>query len=299
MRKIEGVHTALVTPFDTNGNLNEEVLRQNIRFQLKGNIDGIVILGTTGEAPTLTDTEKQRICKISFEENQKKSILTVGTGSYSTIETIENTKLAESNGADAALIVTPYYNKPTQKGMFLHFKAVAEAVNIPIIVYNIAGRTGQNMSTDTLQLLSDIPNIVGVKEASGNISQMMEVYDRIVTKRPDFSLLSGDDGLTLPAMSIGAHGVISVVSNLVPELIKSLTTFLQMQDYESARKLHYSLQPLFKGAFIETNPIPIKAAMNQFGMNVGSCRLPLCDLTDDNKQALKEILEQYQAITSS
>lgn len=299
MYKFQGVHTALVTPFDSDGNLNEEVLRQNIRFQLKNHVDGLVILGTTAEAPTLTTSEKQRITEISFEENKKASVLTIGTGCYSTAKTIENTKLAEDNGADAALIVTPYYNKPTQEGLFLHFKAVAEAVNIPIIVYNIAGRTGQNMMTDTLQRLSDIPNIVGVKEASGNIMQMMDVYDRIAINRPDFSLLSGDDALTLPAMAIGAHGVISVVSNLVPDLIKCLTNYLSEGDFESARELHYRLQPLLKGAFIETNPIPIKALMNLFGMDVGLCRLPLCNLTEENNLALKNILNKYQTKINS
>lgn len=296
MHKIQGVHTALVTPFDRDGKLNEEVLRQNIRFQLEANVDGIVILGTTGETPTLTSDEKLRIIEIAVKENQSRSVLTVGTGCYSTEQTIENTKQAKENGADAALIVTPYYNKPTQEGLYRHFKKVAGAVDIPIIIYNIAGRTGVNLQTETLKRLSDIPNIIGVKEASGNILQMMDVYQSIAEHREDFCLLSGDDALTLPAMSIGAHGVISVVSNLVPGLVKELTTYLSSGNFKAARELHYRLLPLIKGAFIETNPIPIKALMNSFGMNVGSCREPLSDLSAENQAELQKIISSFECL---
>ena len=296
MHKITGVHTALVTPFDKNGFLNENVLRQQIRFQLENDIDGLVVLGTTGETPTLKNQEKERIIKIAVDENRKalkQALVTVGTGSYSTEETIKNTTYAKNLGADCALIVTPYYNKPTQKGLYQHFKAVADACDIPIIVYNIVGRTGQNLSTETLRNLSEIKNIIGVKEASGSLAQMMEVYQSIVMQRDDFCLLSGDDGLTLPAMAIGAHGVISVVSNLIPGLIKKMTNLLTIGDFESARKLHYELLPLFKAAFIETNPVPIKVAMNHHGMNVGPCRLPLSELEPENEAILKSVLEGY------
>jgi 4-hydroxy-tetrahydrodipicolinate synthase len=297
MNKIKGVHTALVTPFDTNSELNEEVLRQNIRFQLDHGIDGLVILGTTGETPTLTHAEKQKITEISIDENNKhdnKAFLTIGTGCYSTTATIENTKKAKINGADAALVVTPYYNKPTQEGLYRHFKTVAEAVDIPIIIYNIAGRTGQNIQTDTLKRLSCIENIIGVKEASGNILQMMDVYHQICKTRQDFCLLSGDDALTLPAMTLGAQGVISVVSNLVPGQVLELTRYLEVGDWNAAKELHYKLLTLFKGAFLETNPIPIKFAMNAWGMNVGNCRLPLCEMSESNEAELKRILTHYQ-----
>lgn len=296
MHKITGVHTALVTPFDEGGLLNESVLREQIRYQLENDIDGLVVLGTTGEAPTLNKKEKETIIKIAIDENKKatkSALLTVGTGSYSTAETIENTAQAKNMGADCALIVTPYYNKPTQKGLYQHFKAIADAVDLPIIVYNIAARTGQNLTTETLKSLSEIKNIMGVKEASGSLNQMMDVYQSIVMEREDFCLLSGDDALTLPAMAIGAHGVISVVSNLVPQLIKKLTNYLTVGDFEAARKLHNELLPLFKAAFIETNPIPIKVAMNHLGMNVGPCRLPLSELVEENEAVLKRVLENY------
>ena len=296
MHKITGVHTALVTPFDESGLLNENVLREQIRFQLENDIDGLVVLGTTGEAPTLNKKEKETIIKIAVDENRKTAkpaLLTVGTGSYSTSESIDNTSHAKNMGADCALIVTPYYNKPTQKGIYQHFKAIADAVDIPIIVYNIAGRTGQNLTTETLKKLSEIKNIIGVKEASGSLNQMMDVYQSIVMEREDFCLLSGDDALTLPAMAIGAHGVISVLSNLVPQLIKKLTNYLTVGDFEAARNLHYELLPLFKAVFIETNPIPIKVAMNHFGMNAGPCRLPLSELAEENEAILKAVLANY------
>jgi 4-hydroxy-tetrahydrodipicolinate synthase len=297
MHKLIGVHTAIVTPFDENFKVNEEVLRQHIAFQLKMKVDGLIILGTTGETPTLTAYEKQKIIEIAIDENNKnknKAFLSIGTGCYSTAATIENTKKAEDKGADAALVVTPYYNKPTQEGLYRHFKAVAEAVTIPIIIYNIAGRTGQNLQTETLKRLSEIENIVGVKEASGNILQMMDVYAHISENRPDFCLLCGDDALTLPAMTIGATGVISVVSNLVPALVVELIRRIRSYDLQGAKELHYQLLPLFKGAFLETNPIPIKYAMNMLGMNVGGCRLPLCEMSEANVEALTSIVMQYK-----
>ncbi|HRD56248.1 MAG TPA: 4-hydroxy-tetrahydrodipicolinate synthase [Parachlamydiaceae bacterium] len=300
MLKMQGTHTALVTPFHEGGSLNENALREMILFQLKNGVDGIVALGTTGEAPTLKDFEKKRIIEIAVEERnafdpEKRILVSVGTGCYSTEQTIENTLLAKNLGADVALVVTPYYNKPTQEGLFQHFKAVAEKTDFPILVYNIAGRTGQNMETSTLKRLSEIPSIIGVKEASGNVLQMMDVYSQIAEERKDFCLLSGDDALTMPLMCMGGHGVISVVSNLVPDLIKALTHYLQNGQVEEARKLHYALLPLFKAAFVETNPIPIKAAMNDWGMRAGPCRLPLCPLSKENEEKLKFALSCYES----
>lgn len=293
MKSIKGLHTALITPFTSNDQLDEDGLRQNIKFQLRAGIDGLVLLGTTGETPTLTSNEKERILKIVSEENHLKVPITVGTGSYSTVQTIENCLLAEDLGADFAMIVTPYYNKPTQEGIYQHFKKIAEATTLPIIVYNISGRTGQNIQTDTLRRLADLPLIVGVKEASGSITQMTDVISMIMNDRKDFSVLSGDDVLTLPLIALGGHGVISVVSNLIPSKVKSLVDAALSGNFEMARKLHYELLPLFKGAFIETNPIPIKKAMDLQGMAAGKCRLPLCDLTKENESRLKNILLEY------
>lgn len=300
MLKIQGTHTALITPFSEDGSLNENALRETIQFQLKSGVDGLVALGTTGEAPTLKNFEKKRIIEIAVEERNafdqdKRILVTIGTGCYSTEQTVENTLLAKNLGADAALVVTPYYNKPTQEGLFHHFKTVAEKTDFPIITYNIAGRTGQNLETATLKRLSTFPNIIGVKEASGSILQMMDVYLEIIEERKDFCLLSGDDALTMPLMCMGGHGVISVVSNLVPDLIKALTTYLQNGEREEARKLHYTLLPLFKVAFIETNPIPIKTAMNLLGMPAGPCRLPLCPLLSESEEKLKHALNRYES----
>lgn len=294
MKKVRGVYTALVTPFDVNGQLDEEGLRENIRFQIANDIDGLVALGTTGEAPTLSAQEKERIVQITVEEAKGKSVVMVGTGSYSTEQAIENTRMAERLGADMILLVTPYYNKPTQEGIYRHCQAVAESVSIPVVLYNIQGRTGVNITTDTLKRLSTIPNIIGVKEASGQISQMSDVIEFIARDNHGFSVMSGDDALTLPLMALGGDGVISVVSNLVPHKVKALVTAMQKENYHVAKALHFELMPLFRGAFVETNPIPIKAAMAHLGMAAGGCRLPLCELTPENAKKLRELLDTLE-----
>lgn len=293
-RKVRGAYTALVTPFDREGKLDEEGLRHNIRYQINHGIDGIVPLGTTGESPTLTHAEKERVIRISVEEAKGKIPVVVGTGSYSTQQTIENTHLAENLGADMVLVVTPYYNKPTQEGIYLHFKALVESTSLPIIIYNIQGRTGQNISTDTLKRLADLPRVVGVKESSGNVGQISDVIEMIARHRPDFSVLSGDDSITLPLMALGGHGVISVCSNLVPGLVKQMVEALENQDYKQARELHFRLMPLFRDAFIETNPIPIKTAMAHYGLPAGGLRLPLCAMHPENKRKLLTVVDEIK-----
>jgi 4-hydroxy-tetrahydrodipicolinate synthase len=285
-----GAYTVLVTPFTPSGEVDYEGLRHNIRFQIEEGIEGLVALGTTGEAPTLTHSEKEKVVHILVEEACGKVDILVGTGSYSTQQTIENTLLAKQWGANGALIVTPYYNKPTQEGLYRHFKAIAEAVDLPLILYNVQGRTGQNLQTETLKRLSKIPSIIGVKECSGNLVQIMEVMEA-VSHRPDFSIMSGDDILTFPIMALGGHGIFSVVGNLFPRAIKELVQYLQDGDFESARRLHYQLMPIFQGAFIETNPIPIKSAMNLHGLPAGGCRLPLCEMMPENLNKLQNILK--------
>lgn len=288
--KLEGLFTALVTPFNSEGKLDEEGLRHNLHYQLKNNVQGIVILGTTGEAPTLSPQERQAIIKIALEEINGKAILMVGTGSYSTEQTILSTLQAQEMGADAALIVTPYYNKPTQEGFYLHFKAICEATSIPICLYNIQSRTGQNLQTNTLERLTHFPNIIGVKDSSCNMMQISEIIGTIGKINPHFKILSGDDALTLPIMALGGHGVISVASNLVPGPMQNLVQAALSRDFSLACNWHYQLLPFFNAAFIETNPIPIKAAMKFCGMASGPCRLPLCDLSADNFEKLKKIL---------
>lgn len=290
-----GVYTAIVTPFTDQGQLNEEGLKENIRFQMTNGIDGIVALGTTGEAPTLNPKEKEQVIRIAREEC--KTTFLVGTGNYSTGRTIEETQQAFELGADIALVVTPYYNRPTQEGLFRHYTALAKEVRKPILIYNVQSRTGQNLTTETLQRLAEIPEIIGVKDASGSLVQMMDVIEQIIPIRPDFKIFSGDDNLTLPLMAIGGHGVISVVSNLLPKEIKELVSYALQNNYGSARECHYRLLPLFKGAFIETNPMPIKTMMTLSDLAAGPCRLPLCALTDENRKKIQTLLEA-ELITS-
>lgn len=290
MQKISGLYTALVTPFDKEGNLDEECLRHLIRFQIVARVDGIVVLGTTGEAPTLTHREQEKIILIAKEEVQNKISLMVGTGSYSTKQTIENTLLAESLGADSVLIVTPYYNKPTQEGLFLHYKTICEFSSVPIMVYNAQGRTGQNIQTDTLMRIAELPTICGVKETSGNQAQIMEVIEKIGRKKSGFSVMSGDDLFTLPSMLLGGDGVISVIGNLVPLQMKALVD-AAADSLVSARDMHYNLMPFMHASFMETNPIPIKAAMELSGIPVGECRLPLCSLTPENKLKMARTIQ--------
>lgn len=291
MNKPRGVYTALITPFDQNDKLDKDGLQQLIQLQLQAGVAGIVALGTTGEDPTLNPNEKELVISITRKAiNKKNASLIVGTGSYSTSQTIANTLKAESLGADAALIITPYYNRPTQEGLYRHFKSIADATTLPIIVYNIQSRTGQNLQTETLRRLAEIPTIIGVKEASGNIGQISEVIETLRRDRPDFSILSGDDALTLPLIALGGDGIISVVSNLIPNEVKALCDAALSGDFNLARQLHYKLSPLFRAASIETNPIPIKAAMQFCGLPAGKCRLPLCDLSKENADKLKQVI---------
>lgn len=293
MDKIKGVYTALATPFDKDNKVDEEGLRLLIQRQVRHSIDGIVLLGTTGEAPTLSEAEKKQIIKIAREECSGNAILMVGTGSYSTQQTIENTLLAEELGADAALIITPYYNKPTQEGLYQHFKTTAALTSLPIMVYNHGGRTGQNLQTGTLKRLMEISSIIGVKESSGDISQISDVIETAKEIRPDFSVMSGDDALTLPLIALGGDGIISVISNVLPKEIKDLVESIVSEDLKSARAIYFYLMPFIKAAFIETNPIPIKAAMMHYGLPAGHCRLPLCPLSPENALKLEQVIRQY------
>lgn len=287
----EGVYTALITPFLPDNSLDEEGLLQLLNFQAKSGVDGVVVLGTTGETPTLSGNERQRIIRLAKGALPSSLKLIVGTGTNSTTTTIDETKRAEDAGADSALIVTPYYNKPSQEGLFLHFQALAQATSLPLIAYNIQGRTGINLHTSTLKRLAEIPSLIGVKEASGNIQQISEVLESIIPERPDFKVFSGDDNLTLPLMALGGHGIISVVSNLVPKLIKDLFLACFENRWKDARQLHYDLSPLFRGAFIETNPVPIKALMEYEGLPAGPCRLPLSHLSPENEKKLRHLHE--------
>lgn len=292
MTKLQGAFTALVTPLFADGSVDYEGFRKLIQFQLSHGISGIVPLGTTGETPTLNENEEDALLAISIAEAKGKVPVIIGAGSNSTHDAIKYVKRAKQVGGDYALVVTPYYNKPSDEGIFQHFKAVCD-VGIPIIVYNIAGRTGKNISTPLLARIAELPNIAGVKEASGDINQIADVIHTIASKKKNFTVLSGDDSLTLPLCAFGGDGVISVVSNLLPSEVSKLAAAALAGDYVKAREMHYKLLPLFKAAFIETNPAPIKALMNMKGLPAGSLRLPLVSVTSENEKKLAQIIQNY------
>ncbi len=287
---LNGIFTALVTPFK-GGKVDEKALKALIDFQIKGNIDGLVPCGTTGEAPTLSYEEHAKVIELTVKYAKGKVPVIAGTGSNCTEEAIELTETAKKLGANLCLLTTPYYNKPTQEGLYLHFKAIAETVDIPIILYNIPGRTGVNMTPETILRLSKIKNIVGVKEAAGSVTQVSEIYR--LTKG-HFTILSGDDNLFLPMMSVGATGVISVLSNIIPMEMRSLyEAYLIDGNIKKALDLHTHFMPLFQGMFVETNPIPIKEALAAMGMITKEYRLPLCPISEANGKVVRSLLVDY------
>ncbi len=289
----KGSIVAIVTPFK-NGKVDEKKFRDLIEFQIKNGTSGIVPCGTTGESATLSFQEHERVIKITIEQVKKRIPVIAGTGSNATSEAIMLTQHAAKSGADASLQVSPYYNRPTQKGLYEHFKAIAESVDIPIILYNIASRTGVNIEPETIaKLTKDCKNIVGVKEASGNLDQMSRIK---ALCGPRFDLISGDDNLTLPILSIGGTGVISVVANIVPGDVAGLVSEFGKGNLKKAQEIHYKLLPLIKAMFIETNPIPVKTAMGLLGMCEPDLRLPLCAMSPENLEKLKKILIEYRLL---
>lgn len=289
----KGAITAIVTPFK-NGQIDYDAYEKLVKFQIKGKIDGVVPCGTTGESATLSYDEHNKVVEMTVKLVNKKVPVIAGTGANSTDEALELTAYAKKVGADASLQVTPYYNKPSQEGLYRHFKKIAENIDIPIILYNVPGRTGVNLSPETVVRLSQIPNIVGIKEASGNINQVTEICRSV--KKKNFSVLSGDDSLTLPILSVGGVGVISVASNIVPAKISKMIDLYLKGDVQKAVALHYELYPLMQSLFIETNPVPVKAALNLMGMINNEVRLPLSELSDANMAKLKNVLASYKLI---
>lgn len=286
MEKLRGAFTALITPMNEDGSVDYDGFRKLVRYQLESGISGLVPLGTTGETPTLDENEEDLLIDITIAEAKGKVPVIVGAGSNNTRDAVKYVKRAKQKGADYALVVTPYYNKPTDEGIYRHFAACAE-VGLPIIVYNIVGRTGKNISTPLLARIADLPNIAGVKEASGDMGQMMDVISTIAAKKPGFTVLSGDDALNVPLASLGGDGVISVMSNIDPKRVTEMTLAAITGDFAKARDLHYKLLPAFKAAFVETNPVPIKAAMAMKGLPSGTLRLPLCELSPANVPVVK------------
>jgi 4-hydroxy-tetrahydrodipicolinate synthase len=289
-----GAMTALVTPFDKSGKLHEEHLKKILEFQIQGGMDAIVPCGTTGEASTLEYDEHFRVCELTAHYVNKRAKVIIGGGSNNTHRAIQLTRFAKEIGADGVLSVGPYYNKPTQEGHYQHFMAIAESTDIPIIIYNIPGRTGVNIEPDTLlRLAAEIPNIVGVKEASGNLDQMMII---LRDRPPNFSVLSGDDSLSLPLIAVGGDGCISVLANEMPAEFSRMIHAALDNNWELARRIHYQTYALMRANFIETNPVPVKAAMAMMGQIEEVYRLPLVPMQPKNREKLQSILRDLSLI---
>uniref|UniRef100_A0A7C4TBE0 4-hydroxy-tetrahydrodipicolinate synthase n=1 Tax=candidate division WOR-3 bacterium TaxID=2052148 RepID=A0A7C4TBE0_UNCW3 len=287
----QGSFVAIVTPFDDKGRLDEEGLKKNLKFLIKNKSAGIVCCATTGESPVLTEEEYEAIIRISVAECKGKIPIIAGAGTNSTEKTVKMIHRAQNCGADALLIVTPYYNKPTQQGLYQHYKIISSETNLPIIIYNVPGRTGVNILPRTVaQIAKDGKNIVGIKEASGNLDQVCELINIM---GDNFDILSGDDSLTLPMLAIGAKGVISVIANIFPRDVADMCALFFEGKIAEAKKIHLKMFPVVKALFIETNPIPIKKAMEMLGMPAGKPRLPLVEMGYENSEILKKCLIEY------
>lgn len=285
-----GTFTAVVTPF-RDGGIDFAAFDKLIDTQISGGVNGIVAVGTTGESPTLTHDEKQEVVKRAIKSANRRCKVLVGTGTNSTRDSIEATQSAEKAGADGALVVAPYYNKPSQEGLFRHFKKIAESTSLPIMLYNIPGRCSVDIAADTVVRLAEAcPNIVCIKEASGSVERVSELRRRLPDK---FTILSGDDSLTLPFMSVGAAGVVSVASNLFPLEVCSLVRACESGDYNSAQSQHRKLLPLFKDLFIEPNPVPAKTALSWRHVMSSEVRLPLCEMSEENQARLRNTLAEF------
>jgi 4-hydroxy-tetrahydrodipicolinate synthase len=288
-----GVGTALVTPFRNDGSIDEAAVRRLARRQIDGGVHFLSPVGTTGEAPTLSHAEKLRVIELVVEEAAGRLPVLAGAGGYDTRETIALIRDIEHVGADGILSVTPYYNKPTQEGLYQHYRAIAESTSLPIVVYNVPGRTGVNIEVATIVRLGAIPNIVGVKEASGNVVQMCEIF---AAAPSDFILLSGDDPLTVAAMAVGGRGVISVASNVAPSEMAQIVEMAEKDDYAGARRLHTWLLPLCQVNFVESNPIPVKAAMAAMGLLEETYRLPLVPPSAAAREKIMRVLQNLKML---
>ena len=284
--QLQGVYTALITPF-SNGEIDYAKLCELVERQIAGGVDGIVPVGTTGESPTLNCVEHQKLIDEVIKTTNKRCIIIAGTGANSTSEAIELTKHAKAAGADASLQVTPYYNKPTQEGLYRHFSTVADETGLPIVLYNVPGRSGVPIAVDTVARLSKNQNIIAVKEAAGSAERVSQILDVC-----DITVLSGDDALTLPMMSVGAKGVISVASNIIPAEMKAMVDAFAAGNAEKALELHLKYYCLFRDEFIETNPVPIKTALAMAGIIKEEFRLPLCEISDANRAKLAASLKR-------
>ena len=295
-RPFTGVGTALVTPFTAGGSLDEAAVRRLARRQIDAGIHFLCPCGTTGESPTLSDAEKIRIVEILLEESSGRVPIVAGAGGNNTDEVVHLAKEFERRGVSALLSVTPYYNKPTQDGLYQHFERIAGSTRLPIIVYNVPGRTGVNVEVTTLVRLAQIPNIVAVKEASGNVTQMCEICRAVP---PDFIVLSGDDALTLPLMAVGGHGVISVASNEIPADMAHMVEAAERNDFAAARAVHHRILSLMQINFVESNPIPVKAALAAMGLIEETYRLPMCAPRPESREKILKVLKELDLLKAA
>jgi 4-hydroxy-tetrahydrodipicolinate synthase len=286
---LKGAIVAIVTPFK-NGQLDEAAYRELIEFQIQGGTHGIVPCGTTGESATLSHQEHKRVVETCLDQVKKRVPVIAGTGSNNTAEALELTKHAEAAGATAALMITPYYNKPTQEGLYQHFKTIADNTRIPIVVYNVPSRTSVNLLPETVARLAALPNIVGIKEATGDLKQCSKVLELCPD---DFIVLSGDDFTVLPLLSVGGKGVISVVSNVAPQDMAGMCNAFFAGNLKEAQRLHFKMFPLMEAMFFETNPAPAKTALKMMGKITGEVRQPLCPMSPQNEERLRQVLQKY------
>ncbi len=289
---LQGAITAIVTPFK-DGKLDETAYRELIEFQIKGGIHGIVPCGTTGESATLSHEEHKRVVESCVDQVKKRVPVVAGTGSNNTAEALELTLHAQAAGANYALLITPYYNKPTQEGLYQHFKTIADKTSIPIVVYNVPSRTSVNLLPETVARLAEFPNIVAIKEATGDLKQCAKIVELCGDK---ITLLSGDDFTVLPLLAIGGKGVISVVSNVAPQDMSGMCDAFAKGDLAAAQKLHYKMWPLMEAMFYETNPTPAKTALKMMGKITGEVRQPLCPMSPANEDKLRQVLRKYGLI---
>ena len=296
---LQGVYPALITPFKKNGEVDEAGFRRNIDFVIKGGVSGIVPCGCTGEAATLSFDEQKHLLEIAVDQSNGRVPVIGGSGSNNTREAVELTRYAKEAGADAAMLITPYYNKPGDAGQLLHYTTIATKVDIPIILYNVPSRTGINMKPSIVAELAKISNIVAIKEASGNPSQTAEIIELTRGNRKQFTVLSGDDNLTIPILSYGGKGVVSVAANIMPKEMSQMVKYYLDGDQKKALDIYYKLAPVLRGLFVETNPIPVKAAANMMGLAAGSLRAPLTDLAPENKKKLESLLKTAGALKAA
>ena len=296
---LQGVYPALITPFKKNGEVDEAGFRRNIDFVIKGGVSGIVPCGCTGEAATLSFDEQKHLLEIAVDQANGRVPVIGGSGSNNTREAVELTRYAKEAGADAAMLITPYYNKPGDAGQLLHYTTIATKVDIPIILYNVPSRTGINMKPSIVAELAKISNIVAIKEASGNPSQTAEIIELTRGNKKQFTVLSGDDNLTIPILSYGGKGVVSVAANIMPKEMSQMVNYYLNGDPKKALDIYYKLAPVLRGLFVETNPIPVKAAANMMGLAAGSLRAPLTDLAPENKKKLESLLKTAGALKAA